>query len=466
MYLKYFEEISKIPHCSENEKALSDYIVSFAKERGLWTYQDESHNAVVKLPASKGRENIAPVIIQGHIDMVGAKTTDSTHDFEKDPLTLVTRDGFLRANGTTLGADDGIAAAYALALIDGDFEHPPIEFVFTTCEEIGMVGVTALDFSVLSAKRCINIDEETEGEFFASCAGGVRVNIEIPLEFEDAPLGGRFFEIRIGGLQGGHSGAMIHEQRANANRLLARLLLELGDIELARIEGGEKDNAIPRDASAVIYAKEKPDLSEYEKTFRKEFSAVDPYITISITEVKSVRKILTYAAKRSILNAINSLPNGVIYHTAKREGEERLAETSANLGVVAFFEKSVILASALRSSVASRKRELLSQFASVAELHRAGFSTEGDYPEWERAEKSELRELFSRIYKRTFGKDAKISGVHAGLECGVFSKRIPQVDIIAFGPTILDAHTPNERLDLASAERMWKFLREILKSLT
>ncbi|MDR3091885.1 MAG: aminoacyl-histidine dipeptidase [Clostridiales bacterium] len=470
--LHYFRKICAIPHGSGNEAALGGYITSFAEKRGLSARRDEAGNVLVRKPG-RGAE---PVIVQSHIDMVCEKNSDKKHDFLRDPIEVIEENGFLRANDTTLGADNGIGAAYALALLDGAYAHPPLEAVFTTNEEVGMEGAAAFDASVLTGRRLLNLDEGTEGVLIASCAGGARADMTLPVETEPAEAGRRAALIEVKGLLGGHSGIMIREQRANANALLGRLLAELTrsyDLRLYELSGGMKDNAIPREARAVITVRE-ADFSAvgaaaaaFEAEARREYRAVDSGISVIYGETiinEETPRVLTRESLKRTLAAINLTPNGPLFYSADIKGLS-LVETSSNLGVIEFSGDTVVLRSALRSSVAPRKRGLITKFESLAEAVGAKIDLRGDYPEWEYREKSPLRELAAKIFTEAYGREPVVSAVHAGLEPGVFISKIPGLDAVAFGPNIYGEHTPGERAEISSVLRVWEYLLALLKNM-
>ena len=468
--LKFFEEISKIPRGSGNEKGISDWLVAFAKARGLWAHQDKAFNVVVKKPGTKGLENAPTVIIQGHTDMVCEKNAATKHDFEKDPLQLTVDGDFLKARGTTLGADNGAAVVMALALLDSkDIPHPPIEALFTAGEEIGLIGAGALDGSLLKGRILLNIDSEEEGIFFASCAGGGRADLSYPIEYCDVPSGFLAKTLVVRGLKGGHSGLEITQERGNSCRILARILRILQTkfaVQFTDIGGGSKHNAIPRESQAVIVfdaAKEKEIASEVagiEAAFKREFSMSDAGLTIGLeTCGNAVKKMFAQKLCKNLVTALLTIPNGVEAMSLAIEG---LPETSLNIGVITTTEKEVVLTCSLRSSVVSRKEMLAEQLRIVSETTGATIALSGFYPAWEYDNDSPLRKKAMRIFKEMFGKEAEVSGTHGGLECGIFCEKLDGVDIISFGPNIYNAHTPDEKMSLSSFKRMWDFLQKLL----
>ncbi len=468
----YFEEISKIPRGSGNEKEISDYLVNFAKSNKLEYIQDEVLNVIIKKPATNGYENSPAVIIQGHIDMVCEKNNDKVHDFLNEPIKLIIDGNYITADGTTLGADNGIAIAYSLALLEAnDISHPPIEAVFTVDEEVGMNGAFALDASKLSGKLLINIDSEEEGKLLVSCAGGAKLNLHLPIKYENVNPEKNPFIIKVRGLKGGHSGMEINKQRANANKLLGRILSELYnnfDIDLANINGGLKDNAIPREADATIFIKKadekniKEILQELEKVYKNEFKNSDSGIKLTFAEADKSQKIFTKETTNKIISVLILMPNGVQAMSLDIEG---LVETSTNLGVVKTLDEEIIFSSAIRSSVGTKKEELKNQMKYLSELVQGNLTIKGEYPAWEYNENSKLREIFMKVYKNMYGKEAEIEAIHAGLECGLFAKKIENLDIISLGPDMQDVHTPDEKLNIQSTKRVWEYLKEVLKQL-
>lgn len=469
----YFEEICKIPHGSENEKALSDYIVAFAKERGLYCRQDEHYNVLIKKPGSKGYEDVAPVIIQGHIDMVCEKNAGNELDFLTDPIEIYVQDDFIHANGTTLGADNGIAVAYMLALLDDNtLAHPPVETIFTVEEEIGMGGARTFEPFDVEGKRFLNMDTEEEGVLLSGCAGGRRANVYLPAERCDSPVSRKAFQISIRGLKGGHSGADIHLQRANANCLLGRVLYQLKekiDFSLASVDGGNMDNAICREAEAVVLIPKEDEekareiLWKAEKSFQEEYNSCESSITITMEALKEeVFKVLTEDTKNKVIHILMLLPYGVQTMSLEMDG---LVESSSNIGVLKTTPEYICFDNAVRSSVESRKEFICQKIKSVANLCGAKVEEVNDYPGWRFNPDSPMLELFAKTYQERYGKEATISAIHAGLECGLFSEKIPNLDMVSIGPEMYDVHTPDERLSISSTVRVWEFLKEVLKQM-
>jgi len=470
---KFFEEISRIPRGSHNEKGISDYLAAFARERGLWVRQDEALNVIIKKPGTKGYENAPPIILQGHMDMVCEKNAETAHDFEKDPIKLVVEGDLLSAEGTTLGADNGAAVAMALALLDSsDIPLPPLEVLITTGEEVGLLGAANVDGNLFEGRLLLNMDSGEEGFFCASCAGGGRVDLFYALEYCDLPDGYAVKTLKIKGLKGGHSGIDITKERGNANRLLGRALKTLQSklgVQLAGISGGSKDNAIPREAEAVIaFAGAKSTelasaVKDIERTFKREYSASDEGLEVRLEDCKeNVNKIFAQPLCARIVSALLLIPNGVHAMSLVFEG---LPETSLNIGVVSADEGAVCISSSIRSSVSSRKEMLIEQLNAVAEATGAKIELRGLYPAWEYNEKSVLREKAMKLFAEMFGKEAVVTATHGGLECGIFYEKIPGVDILSFGPGIHEMHTPNEKMSISSFARIWNFLIKLLVSL-
>ena len=467
---QYFEEICAIPHGSTNTKEISDYCVNFAKERNLKYVQDEDGNVVIWKPATPGYENAEPIMIQGHLDMVCEKEADCDIDFEKDGLELQLEDGIISAKGTTLGGDDGIAVAYALAILDSDtIPHPPLEAVFTIDEEIGLLGAASLDCSVLKSKKMLNIDSEEEGYLLVSCAGGVTSTCYLPVERQKKD--GMTMELTISGLNGGHSGVEIDKGRANACQLLGRSLYMLQkeiSFDIIAVNGGLKDNAIPREASAVILVDADTDMTAFEnqvtklqEIYKKEFLSVDPDVTVTLTEKADGNEMpMTKKATDKVIVALLNLPGGIQRMSADVEG---LVQTSLNLGILETKEKEVVFSFSVRSSVGTEKEEVVNRMTSLMEMLGGRVDCKGDYPAWEYRQDSPLRDLMVRVYEEKYGKKPVIQAIHAGLECGFFSGKIPGLDCVSFGPDMKDIHTPKERMDAASVKRTWDYILEILK---
>ena len=465
---RYFEEISRIPRESGDEKAIADYLVGFAKERGLEFHRDSHDNVIIKKPSTVPNCACAPVIIQGHTDMVYVRDENCKRAY-KDGIGLIYKDGWLRADGTTLGADDGIAVAYGLALLDSDdIPYPELECVFTTSEEIGCLGADALDFSLLKGQYLLNLDTEEEGVFFTSCAGAFRNEMKLPIE--RGTVSGLYpLTVKIRGLRGGHSGGDIHMGKANAINLISRILSSLGDeVRLFSLEAEGKTNAIAISAAAQLFVeKEKLDrvsvqIKSMEEDFRHEYGNRDEItVELSCGDMREAACFSAEAQKRAVA-ALTLLPWSVLGVSFEIPD---LVESSANPGFIVQSETELSIHSLARSSVGSRKEEIKAKYAAIAALTGGTSICTADYPQWEYRADSPLRKLAMEAYKELFDKEPKALAIHAGLECGFFDKMLKEVDIISFGPQLEDIHTPRERADVASLERMWTLTCCILKRL-
>lgn len=465
----YFEEISKIPHGSRNTKAISDYLVSFAREHGLEVHQDEWNNVVMIQEATAGYETVEPIIIQGHMDMVCEKESGCEIDFEKDPLEIYVDGDFLRARGTTLGGDDGIAVAYALAVLDSpEISHPRLEVIITVDEEIGMLGAKDIDLSMLKGHRMLNIDSDIEGVFLTSCAGGMSILSKIPVK--RITQTGRKLSLTVTGLFGGHSGGEIHKERANADILTGRLLnqiLEKTPFGILSMAGGLKDNAIPRECTAKILVPEEmaetvADIAaELQNTLSREYEMADPDLQIICKDFGSAEESVTdYASTSKLVYFLRVIPNGVQNMSLAIPG---LVETSLNLGIMELKENSFHTVNSIRSSVSSRKQDLCDRVCHIIEMLGGEAEIEGDYPAWEYVADSPLRQEITEVFRELFGKEPQFDAIHAGLECGILSDKIPNLDCVSFGPDNFDIHTPMERLSISSTQRVWDFLVKFLE---
>ncbi|MHB1391469.1 MAG: aminoacyl-histidine dipeptidase [Clostridia bacterium] len=470
---RYFEEISAIPRCSGSEKQISDYMVEFAGKHGLEVIQDNALNIIIKKPAVYGYEDAPAVILQGHMDMVCEKNKGTVHDFEKDPIKLKVVEDMIYAQGTTLGADNGIALAYALALLASkDIPHPSLEVLFTSDEENTMSGAPALDAGKLKGKMLINLDSEEERRFLVSSAGGLKAKLVIPVKWEKAPQNLTAYRLSIGGLKGGHSGMEIDKGRGNANKLMGRLLNSIKkqcELHIAEINGGLKSNAIPREAEVLLLTKTdnqsklETAIREFEPVIKNELRAADPdaYIRFEDAADKVERVFSKETAERVIFSMV-LLPNGIQSMSMEIPG---LVESSTNLGVVNTTDSEIWLINEIRSSVRSLKRNIFSQVEALASSIGGSVRIESDYPEWEYNPESKLRSLFIKVYKGKYQTEPEIVAIHAGLECGIFMNKIDGLDTISLGPNMYDVHTPNEHLSISSTERVWEFLLAALKEM-
>lgn len=465
----YFEEICRIPHGSGDTDRISSYVESVLSAHRIGFERDEHNNIIARKPASLGYEAAPAVMLQGHMDMVNEKTSQSGHDFTKDPLDLFIDGDEIGARDTTLGGDDGIAVAYMLAILtDGSLSHPELECVFTVDEEIGLLGANAMDLSSCRAKYLINLDSENEGVFLTSCAGGIREDLTLPLRREEAE--GCFLELVIDNCRGGHSGMDIGKGRCNPILLAGRLLYDLNEADmgyrLASCSGGLKDNAIPRSVRIVLAAD--GDGSELTgeavrlfNRYKKEYAVSDPDMTLEVKAAASV-PVMDLVSQIKVLFLLRMLPYGV---QAMSQNIPGLVETSLNAGIMTTGEDVFALSLSIRSSVNARKRELAEKLAFLTEYLGGDAGTRGDYPGWEYRPDSRLRTLMADTWQEMTGKPASIEAVHAGLECGIISEKLPGIDIVSMGPDMKDIHTPKERLVISSCERCYRFLLEVLKRL-
>ena len=474
----YFEELCKIPHGSYHTKQISDFLVEFAKDHGFRYVQDELNNVVIYKPGTPGYENSPTVIIQGHMDMVCEKRPDVDHDFTKDGLNISVKDGYITANGTTLGGDDGIAVAMAMALLDSDdIPHPPIEAVFTVDEEIGMLGAVAMDCSSLKSRLMLNLDSENEGHFLVGCAGGMMVECVFPAERRR--WSGKVVSVHVNGVTGGHSGVEIQKQGANANVILGRVLYALKKkvaFNVICVDGGLKDNAITRSSRAILMLAPGEEeifmdiIKEQQEIITKEYHKTDANMSIEgflevskEDEASAAGKMpLTEACGNAVIAALRTFPWGVQKMSQDMEG---LVQTSLNPGILATKEDEISLTFSVRSSVASEKEELYERLVCLTESLGGKVNRSSDYPAWEYVEDSKLRILMGDTYREMYKKEPVMEVIHAGVECGLFSEKMPGLDCVSYGPDIFDIHTPQERLSISSTKRIYEYTVEVLKRL-
>lgn len=465
---RYFEEICAIPHGSRNTKAISDYLVAFAKEHNLKYIQDESNNVILFGPGTCGMEDHAPVILQGHMDMVCEKDASCPLDMAVDGLDLMHDDRYVYAKGTTLGGDDGIAVAYALAILeDNTIAHPPLEVIITVDEEIGMLGATAIDLSMLKGRTLVNLDSEEEGIFTVSCAGGATSVISLPVERK--AVYGPCVRLTVDGLQGGHSGAEIHKNRANANKVMGEYLSRIQKLMplcLTSFTGGSKDNAIPRSCQATVVAmgigieRINDVAAQLQAEIREKFD--EPEASIQAFDVDALGgNSLTTAATSDVISLLCACPNGVQSYSQDMPG---LVQTSLNLGIAKLGDQFTATFS-VRSSVNQEKEELIRKLRELTDFYNGTYTQSGTYPAWEFRKDSPLRDTMVRIYQEMFGKEPQVLAIHAGLECGLLGDKLPGLDCVSIGPQMHDIHTSREKLEIASTERTWNFLLEVLKNL-
>jgi len=459
----YFKEISKIPRVSGNEKAVASYVETFAKDRNYQVYRDALHNIIVYKPATIGFETNETIMIQGHLDMVGAKEEGCNHDFDLDPIRLVTLEGRLHAEGTTLGADDGVAVAYMLAILDDPtLIHGPLECVFTVQEEIGLIGAQALDMKKLAAKKMINLDAGPESVFLTSCAGGCRISLEHDVQRESCEKQG--VKVVVKGLEGGASGMQIQHERGNAICILGDMIKALAEdsIRLVHLCGGDKDNVIP-DTAEMIFSVDSDILEKCQKVadrLQRVGCITDPKLSIEI-EAVTVKEQLCLADSESILSCLYALPHGVMSYHSFFAG---LPESSSNLAVVKIDEKASFKLS-LRSSRDAVKEQLIEDISKIAQAAHFEMTVSGKYPGWAYEAQSELREIAIQTFNDYYHRAPVVDAIHAGLECGVFKAAIPELDILAMGPLYKEMHTPKEWLDIASFERTYCFITKLLENL-
>ena len=473
----YFAEISKIPRASKKEKEISDWLVKFAKERKLKVIQDEHYNVIIKKKATEGYEDFSPLILQGHMDMVWEKNKDTEFDFSTQGIELVIDGDFLKANGTTLGADNGIAIAYALAILDSDdIKHPVLEVVITTDEEDGMSGVANLDFDEFDGKTLINLDTEEYGEVYVSSAGGTRTETKFIFETKKIGNGYTPISIEVKGLSGGHSGAEIHKNLGNSIKILSEVLYHLSkryEMSLIHIDGGGKVNAIPREAVAEIAVKLDGDsIDEFKKlaelafeNILKDFKVSDKSPILAIEEIEEKNLGISLGDTLNIINFLHEVPNGVLEMSKHIEG---LVETSINIGFISTEivdgNVKIRIKSLARSMANDPLNKLVEEVTDLTRKHDANIKIAASNPSWEYKEDSKIRELIAKSFKEITGNEPVIKAIHAGLECGVFTQNIKGADVVSIGPNIYGAHTPEERMDIKSVDETWEWLLKILEN--
>lgn len=457
---RYFEELCGIPHGSGNTKAISEYCMAFARRHGLDAEQDAYNNVLIRKPGSAGYENHPPVILQGHLDMVCEKEPECTIDFARDGLELFVEGDWIGARGTTLGGDDGIAVAMGLAILEDDtLAHPPLEVLFTTDEETGMDGAVGLDASRLKGRTLINADSEEEGVLTVGCAGGARAELRIPVTRE--PVSAPCYTVTVDGLIGGHSGAEIHKGRLNSNIVMGRFLQSLPEgFRLVKLVGGLKDNAIPRQTVCVL-AGEDPTAAAAAFTAANRIPA-DPELTVTVAPAPAAATAVTAADSRRVAAFLTTVKNGVQAMSRHIDG---LVETSLNLGVLELEETALRATFSVRSSVGASKTALLADLEQTAAAFGGTYSSHGHYPAWEYREASPLRDVMVAVYEKLTGQKPVVKAIHAGLECGLFSEKLPGLDAVSFGPRMRDIHTTRERLCISSTGRTYAYLCRVLERL-
>jgi dipeptidase D len=468
---KYFAEISRIPRGSKNEAAISKYVLDTAKKLGLQAKADRLGNVVVRKPASSGHQNARSVVLQGHLDMVCEKNKDTVHDFSKDPIELVRKGNVMMANGTTLGADNGIAVATSLAIMeDRSIEHGPLELLFTVDEETGLTGAAGLAPDFLESRTLLNLDSEEEGALYVGCAGGKDSTGVWNVHFDEAA--GKFtpVQLRVAGLKGGHSGLDIDKGRGNAIKILNRILIALEAVgaRLSTIEGGNKHNAIPRECEAVLLipsgktAEAQAIVAAWNDAVKAELAGVEPDLNVSLEKSSSRKKykVLRKAEQQKITRTIAALPHGVIKMSAEIHG---LVETSTNVAVVKTIKSAVRITTSQRSSVASEIKEIVQSVSCILALGGAEISNADGYPGWKPNMDSHILGVAKAAYRALYKKDPLVKAIHAGLECGIIGECMPGMDMVSMGPTLEGVHSPDEKIYIDTVEKFWNFLLEILR---
>jgi len=467
---KYFDEIVKIPRCSKHEEAITKYVMDTAKRLGLGATTDRFGNVVVRKPASPGKEHVRSVALQGHLDMVCEKNKGKVHNFAKDPIELVRKGNVIMANGTTLGADNGIAVATNLAIMeDRSLVHGPLEFLFTVDEETGLTGASNLAPGMLESRTLINLDSEEEGHLYVGCSGGRDTLGTWKASFESAPAGSVAGALKVAGLKGGHSGLEIDKNRGNAVKIINRVILQLASLgaRLASVDGGNKHNAIPREADALLFIPKKKwadaaaAVAQCNAVIRAELGSVEPDCAITLEAVKKKARVFAKPLQKKLCATIAALPHGVTKMSADIPG---LVETSTNVAVVRTEKKSVTVATSQRSSVASEIDEICQSVTAVFDLGGASVEATDGYPGWKPNMNSAVLALARSTYKQLFGKEPLVKAIHAGLECGIIGEKFPGMDMVSFGPTLEGVHSPDEKMYVDTVDLYWKFLLGILKN--
>ena len=469
---KNFYALTQIPRPSKKEGKAVEYLYGFGKSLGLETIKDEVGNIIIKKPATPGMEGRRGVVLQGHIDMVPQKNADKVHDFEKDPITTLVDGDWVRADGTTLGADNGLGVAVALSVLESrDLKHGPVEVLVTVDEETGMTGANALKPGLLDGDILINLDSETEGELYVGCAGGLDATASLKYEMKPAPAGYKAYRISAKGMKGGHSGMDIILYRANANKVLARVLVPLlrDGVKLVSVDGGNMRNAIPREAFADVLVPEgmvsavESHIASVQKDIRNEYAATDPYAGLLMEPLASIpASYIDDAAALAMFRAVNACPNGVWRMSDAVPG---LVETSNNVAIVSAADGLFQVKTLMRSSVDSEKEALAEEFRSLFELAGAETSFTGGYSGWAPNSNSLILHTMKKVYSGMYGKEPAVMAIHAGLECGILGGTYPHWDMVSCGPTILSPHSPDERVNIPSVKKWWDFLVKVLEEI-
>ncbi len=469
---QYFKEILEIPRPSKKEEKIIAYLLDFGKKHNLETIQDEIGNVLIRKEATKGMENKKWVVLQSHIDMVCEKNSDKEFDFDNDPIESLIEDGWVTANGTTLGADDGIGIAAQLAILaSDDIEHGPIECLFTVDEETGLTGAFGLKPGFLKSNILLNLDSEDEGQLFIGCAGGQDTQAWLPFDYVESPENHLAFKVMVSGLKGGHSGDEIDKGHANANKILNRFLWcnkDKFEIKLNEFDGGNLRNAIPREAWATILVPEDKaadlvnSVPEFREMSRNEFNITEPHMDFTIEETDIPEVVIDDESFSELVNAIYACPHGVI---AMSQSIDDFVETSTNLASVKFQEDEILVTTSQRSSVESEKQDITNMVTSVFKLAGARTKTSDGYPGWTPNPDSEIMNITVDSYKKLFNKDPEVLAIHAGLECGLIGDKYPEMDMISFGPTIKRAHSPEEKIEIDTVSKFWELTLDILKNI-
>ena len=461
--VRFFEEFSAIPHGSGNTSMIADYLVDFAKKRNLDYSRDNADNVVIRKAATKGYEDRPCVIFQGHLDMVAEKKPEAEIDMTKDGLKLYRDGDFLRAENTTLGGDDGVALAYALALLDSDdIPHPDFEAVFTSDEEIGLLGAVAIDPNAIKGRLLINIDSDEEGVFTVGCAGGMRSDVTLPVRRTNS--GNNSYRVKVSGFKGGHSGVEIDKGRVNANKALIEIISKIGDISIKDIRGGNADNAIPRESECVFSSDVNHTalITKLGDELKAKYADIEPDISVSVEKVENTTAGVCVEDSIRLISLIDKLPSGIIAMSSDVEG---LVETSLNMGILKINGDNAEISFSVRSAKGAEKQKLGDRLEEIAKEHGASYSTRGEYPAWEYKKDSHLRDVMKKVYEDMYEVSPKIVIIHAGLECGIFSEKLEGIDCVSIGPNNYDIHTTEERLSLSSFERVWEFLLRVLREI-
>ena len=459
----FFEEITKIPRGSGNTAKIADYLVDFANRRSLEVIRDDADNVIIKKGATEGYKKRPTVILQGHTDIVAVKTQKSKVDLKKDGLQIYRDGDFIRATGTSLGGDDGVAVAYALAILDSDdIAHPAIEAVFTTDEEVGLTGAKALDGKNLSGKLLINIDSDEEGVFTVGCAGGLKTDVRLQLSRHK--IGHSCADLSLSGFIGGHSGVEIDKGRINAIKVLGEILSQISHPCIASISGGSADNAIPGEAKCRFYSDDMndADIEDKIKEVIAKYTDAEPGIKFEYKAKAAFAEAFSSEDSKKLISLICEMPNGVV---AMSEDIKGLVETSLNMGIIKSDDDGVTIILSLRSSKSQSKNELKEKVFKIARKYDGVCGESGEYPAWEYRKQSHLRDVMCSVYKEKYGKDATVITTHAGLECGIFTEKIDDLDCVSIGPDNFDIHTTNEHLSISSTVRVWEFLKDVIKAI-